>query len=135
MIILDASALYPLAKRSRHAWAEVAERLLAEEAAVLDLTLYEAANAALMEARRNIIHDPHRLIAAIARLAENLALIRVSPGDLEAVGRLAAELGLTVYDAAYVYYSRLHEARLVTGDKELLAKAGDGALSIDEWLT
>ena len=134
MIILDASALYPLAKRSHRAPAEVAERLLAEEAAVLDLTLYEAANAALVEARRNVVQDPHRLVAAIARLAENLTLLRVSPGDLGAIGRLAAELGLTVYDAAYIYYSRLHGAKLVTGDKEILARAGDVALSVDEWL-
>lgn len=53
MITLDASALYPLAKMAQESGVErAAERLLREEAAILDLALYEAANAALVEARR-----------------------------------------------------------------------------------
>lgn len=43
-------------------------------------------------------------------LAESLTLLRIKPGDVEAVERFAGELGLTVYDAAYVYYARLHGA-------------------------
>jgi len=134
LIILDASALYPLAKLAAGRLDAVAERLVVEEAAVLDLTLYEAVNAAVVEARRGLVEDLGRVLSSLALLAEALRVIRVEPGDLEAIGRLAAGLRLTGYDAAYVYYARRSGARLVTGDRELLRKAPDVAVSVEEWL-
>ncbi|BES81816.1 PIN domain-containing protein [Pyrodictium abyssi] len=112
----------------------VAEKLLEEEAAVLDLTLYEAANAAVIEARRGLVQEPHRLAAAVSRLAGHLAVLRIKPEDLEAISKLAEQLGLTAYDAAYVYYARLHGAKLLTSDKEILAKARDIAVGTSAWL-
>lgn len=134
MIILDASALYPLAKLLHSDAMRVAEKLLEEEVAVLDLTLYEAANAAVIEARRGLIREPHRLVAAVSKLARHLAILCVKPEDLEAISKLAEQLGLTAYDAAYVYYARLHGAKLVTSDKEILVKARDVAVDTSTWL-
>lgn len=134
MIILDASALYPLAKLSASNPLEAAKRLLEEDAAILDLTVYEVANAALMEARRGLIEDPLRFIKAFRVMAELLTMIRVEPGDVEEIARLARELGLTAYDAAYVYYARRHGARLLTGDGDILQAAPDVALDVEKWL-
>ncbi len=134
MIILDASALYPLAKLASGSPEAVAERLVAEEAAVLDLTLYEAANAAVIEARRGLVEGLGRVLRSLALLAESLTVIRVEPSDVEAIGRLAEEMRLTSYDAAYVYYARRLNALLVTGDRELLRKAPDVAVEVEAWL-
>ncbi len=134
MIILDASALYPLAKLASGSLETVSERLVAEEAAVLDLTLYEAANAAVIEARRGLVERLDRVLHSLAMLAEALDVIRIRPGDVEAIGRLAEEMRLTSYDAAYVYYARRLNALLVTGDRELLRKAPDVAVKVETWL-
>ena len=135
MIILDASALYPIAKTSIEKLLDIAERLIEEEASILDLTIYEAANAAIVEARRGIIEDPHRLVSAISTLASQLALIRVKPEDMNAISSLADKLKTTVYDAAYTYYTRLYRAKLITSDKEILEKAGDVTLDTREWIS
>ncbi len=134
MIILDASALYPLAKLSSTDPSSIAERLLREEAAVLDLTLYEAANAALIESRRGLVRDPAGLVAAVSKLASSIKIIRVDYRDVAEIVGLADELGLTVYDAAYVYYAKRYGAKLVTSDQEILGKAGDVAIETGEWL-
>lgn len=134
MIILDASALYPLAKLSLGDPTFVAEKMLEEEVAVLDLTLYEAANAVVVEARRGAISEPSRLIRAISEISKLLPVIRVDPGDLEGIAELAERLGLTVYDAAYVHFARAKGSKLITNDGELLRKAGDVAIELEEWL-
>jgi len=134
MIILDASVLYPLAKLSRDRVTTVADRLLREGATVLDLTLYEVANAAIIEARRGVIREPQRLVKAVSRLAEYLSIIRIEAKDLEAISKLAEELDLTAYDSAYIHYARKYKAKLLTNDKEILMKADDVAVSLDAWL-
>jgi predicted nucleic acid-binding protein len=134
LIILDASALYPLAKLLRNRVEEAAEKLLQEDVAILDLTLYEAANAAIIEARRGLIREPRRMIEAITRLAEQLKIIRTRPEDIEGISSEAERLGITAYDAAYIYYARLQGAKLVTSDKEILSKARDVAVSTEAWI-
>lgn len=133
MIIIDASALYPLVKLSQDSLVKVAERLL-EEAMILDLTLYEVANAIVIEVRRGFVKDPHRLITAISELVKHLTILRVKPEDLEAINKLAERLDLTSYDAAYIYYAKVHKAKLITSDKEILMKAKDIAVDTSSWL-
>ncbi len=134
MIILDASALYPLAKLSRGKEEFIANILVEEKTAILDLTLYETANAAVIEARRKLINDPLRLVKAVSTLIEYLTVIRINQNDLIPISTLARETGLTVYDAAYVYYAKKHGAKLITCDKEIITKANDIALDLKEWL-
>lgn len=133
MIVLDASALYPIAKSVSKGVAEPIKQLLEEGIAVLDLTLYEVVNAAVIEARRGRIRDLERVITTVSKLAECLEIIRVEPGDLKRISVLGEQLGLTAYDAAYVYYARLRKAKLLTNDEEILEKARDVAINTD-WL-
>ncbi len=134
MIILDASALYPLAKLSLGDPSIAAEKMLEEEVTMLDLTLYEAANAVIIEARRGLISEPSRLIRAISEISKLLPVIRVDSSDLKGITELAEQLGLTVYDAAYVHFARIKRSKLITNDGELLKKAGDVAVELREWL-
>ncbi len=117
-LLLDASALYPLAKMIADG-PRLAERLVGQ-VAMLDLTLYEACNAALVEYRRGLIGDPLRVCRFTARLAELVEVVRVEPDWLEDIERLAMEKRLTFYDAAYVYVASLYGYRLVTEDREIL---------------
>jgi len=133
LIILDASALYPIAKSVREGVTEPIRQLLEEGVAVLDLTLYEVVNAAVIEARRGRIRDVGQVVTAVSKLAKYLTIIRVGPEELKHVSELSEQLGLTAYDAAYVYYARLRKAKLLTNDGEVLEKAGDVAIST-EWL-
>ena len=132
MIILDASALYPIAKSIRKCLTESIKQLLEEGIAVLDLTLYEVVNAAVIEARRGRIRNLEQVVTAVSKLAKYLTIIRVEPEDLKHISALSEQLGLTAYDAAYVHYARLRKAKLLTNDKELLEKAKDVAIDA-EW--
>jgi len=134
LIILDASALYPLAKLSLSDPTLVAEKMLEEEVTVLDLTLYEAANAVIVGARRGLVSEPGRLIRAISEISKLLPVIRIDPSDLKGISELAEQMGLTVYEAAYVHFARVKGGRLITSDGELLRKAGDVAIELKEWL-
>jgi len=133
LIILDASALYPIAKFVREGATEAIKQLLEEGVAVLDLTLYEVANAAAIEARRGRIRNLEQVVTAVSKLAKYLTIIRVEPEDLKHISTLGEQLGLTAYDAAYVHYARLRKAKLLTNDKEILEKAKDVAIDTG-WL-
>ncbi len=134
MIILDASALYPLAKRALQEPEKIARVLVRSGIALLDLTLYEASNAAVVEARRGLVKDPSKIATAVAELAQHFTLIRIDPDHVTQITELAKKLKLTAYDAAYIYYARLYNAKLVTNDSEILEKAKDVAYSVSEWL-
>ena len=135
MIIIDASALYPLLKRFANNPDSLAERLLEEGAAILDLTMYEIGNASIIELRRGIIDDPLPLVKSLELMVlSGLKIIRVKSIDLEDICRVAKDLELTVYDASYVYYSMKYDAKLLTNDKEILAKAHHVAVKLDEWV-
>lgn len=58
MIILDTSALYPLAKKAVGGRVDVASKLVEEEAHLLDLTVYELGNAFVIEEGRGLLRDP-----------------------------------------------------------------------------
>ncbi len=130
-LLLDASALYPLAKLLASE-PRVAERV-AGDAAILDLTLYEACNAALVEHRRGLIRDPSRVCSYVSALASVVEVVRLDPDWLPDILRVALEKRLTFYDAAYVYVASIHGYTLVTEDREIL-RAYPGARRLSEAL-
>ncbi|AEM39061.1 hypothetical protein Pyrfu_1199 [Pyrolobus fumarii 1A] len=117
-LLFDASALYPLAKLLVKK-PYITEKLL-DRLAILDLTLYEACNAALIEHRRRLAQDPHRVCKFVANLAELIEVIRVQPAWLNGIMEVALKKRLTFYDAAYVYTATLYNYTLVTEDSDIL---------------
>jgi predicted nucleic acid-binding protein len=86
----------------------------------LDLTLYEIANVVGVKMS---LPDQARDIAqlVVARCQERL--VRVDPQLLLSVSLVAAEHGLTAYDAAYVAVADRHDWRLVSLDiRDLVSK-------------
>ena len=119
--LLDASALYPIII-SPYQYVDVLE-----EAAVLDLTLYEVGNAALVSWRRGLLRSYTEFMKSATKAVRILEVIRLGPEDLEGIARVAEETELTYYDSAYVYAARRLGLVLVTEDTEILRKAGDVA--------
>jgi len=123
MLLLDAS-VWIAAKDEKDRYFEFARPLVLDAAcqvAALDLTLYEVANG--LGARRG-----HRVAAAelcrliAARCAETMHSVDVRL--IESALDLAAEHGLTAYDAAYVAAARRHDWTLVSADIADLVSKG-----------
>lgn len=127
--LLDASALYPIIT-SPHQYLGVLE-----DSAILDLTLYEIGNAALVSWRRKLLRSYTEFMKAATKAMRLLEIIRLGPGDLEGIARVAEETGLTYYDAAYVYTARRRGLTLVTEDTEILGNARDVAKTLEELTT
>lgn len=90
--------------------------------AALDLTLYEVANA--VGARRR---QPEAAAALSRRIMESCGpggLVRIDASLVEAAASLAAEHGLTAYDAAYVAAARRDGMTLVSADVADLVSKG-----------
>jgi predicted nucleic acid-binding protein len=81
--------------------------------AALDLTLYEVANVAVVRWRSQL--DAERLVDLV-RLACTETLERAEDELLRLASALAAEHGLTVYDAAYVAAAKRRTWTLVSCD-------------------
>ncbi len=89
--------------------------------AALDLTLYEVANVAVFKWKS----DTHA--AELVCLVETACRKRLERVDQELVkeaSSLAADRGITVYDAAYVAASRRRGAQLVSADIADLVRPG-----------
>ncbi len=114
-VVVDASALGAIAFGEPEGKAMAAhlegETLLAP--ALID---YELTNVALKKARKRPETLPRLVLALQAALA--LPLSRVPVPGVEALA-LAAETGLTAYDASYLWLARSHDAELVTLDVPL----------------
>jgi predicted nucleic acid-binding protein len=123
MFLLDAS-VWIAAKDKADRYFDVAQPLVLDPAypiAALDLTFYEVANglgakrghhAAAAELCRTLAERcPDTIVSADARLIDT------------ALG-LAAEHGLTAYDAAYVAAARRHDWTLVSADIADLVSKG-----------
>jgi predicted nucleic acid-binding protein len=89
---------------------------------VLDLTFYELGNALLRGRAGASAEQTTTVLAALREIC-----LTITPGDedLALAGGLAAEHGLTFYDAAYAAVAQRRDAPLVTFDRRLLA-AGFG---------
>lgn len=81
--------------------------------AALDLTLYEVANVAIV---RSGSMEMAELLTGMLRRSAVGAIVSWNPEMLSAAGELAAEHGLTVYDAAYVATARALGWTLVSTD-------------------
>lgn len=84
---------------------------------VLDLTFYEIGNALLRGAARATAAQAATVLGA---LREICAVVTAGAEDVELAVTLAAEHGLTMYDAAYAAVARDRSALLVSLDRELL---------------
>ncbi|HEX3363173.1 MAG TPA: type II toxin-antitoxin system VapC family toxin [Solirubrobacterales bacterium] len=92
----------------------------ARPAAVLDLTLYEIANA--VGARRGDLHMLARIFRSVEQRCFE-SVVRADPVLVEMVAGIAVEHGLTAYDAAYVGVARRYEWQLVSTDiRDLVSK-------------
>ncbi len=126
--LLDTSALYPLAKSWRHAY-DIVSR-----SAVLDLTLYEVGNAVWKEYVLGLLANYKKVVENLTQVLQLMTIIRIAPRDIPYIEELALRHKLTFYDASYVYYARKLGLKLLTNDSEILSKASDVALNINDVL-
>ena len=124
--LLDTSALYPIILEPYKYTG------ILEDSAILDLTLYEIGNAALMSWRRGLLRSYTRFMKSATKAMRILEIIRLGPEDIEGIARVAEETGLTYYDSAYVYAARKLGLVLVTEDTEIIRKARDVAKTLKE---
>ncbi len=135
-LLLDASVwLAALDTDDRHHGAarEILEASAADAVvlAALDLTLYEVANVAVVRWRSRAQADQ---LVDLVGLACPHTLERVDDELLKRATAVAADHGLTVYDAAYVALARRHDWTLVSADMGDLVRPGH-AVSPDDALT
>jgi predicted nucleic acid-binding protein len=89
--------------------------------AAMDLTFYEVAN--VMGARMSQKKEARYLLEMLAtRCGDDI--VSVDTGLLDAALEIAAEHGLTAYDAAYVAAARRHDWTLVSADIADLVSKG-----------
>lgn len=89
--------------------------------AALDLTLYEVAN--VMGSRRNQPREARYLLQTLeTRCGDDI--VAVGPELIQSAIDVAAEHGLTAYDAAYVAAARRHGWTLVSADVADLVSKG-----------
>lgn len=89
--------------------------------AALDLTLYEIGNA--MGAKRKQLEEARFLLRTlVTRCGDDI--VAVDSGLIDSALEIAAEHGLTAYDAAYVAAARRHEWTLVSADIADLVSKG-----------
>jgi predicted nucleic acid-binding protein len=121
--LLD-SSVWVAARSPEERFAEAARELVLDagrRTAALDLTLYEVANA--IGAKRGDALGAARACRSI-ELRCGRDFVRVDAGLMEATADLAAEHGLTAYDAAYVAVARRYDWQLVSTDVEDLVSRG-----------
>jgi len=120
--LVDASVWVSLVERES-AYREGAVALIREQApslSVLDLTLYEVANA--IGVKQGDAKEANRVNRLLLRCCGNRVL-PVKAELVEAALQIAADHGLTAYDAAYVAAARHHGLTLVSADiRDLVSK-------------
>ena len=122
MFLVDASVWVSLAE-SGSPYREPAMSLLREQGpslSALDLTLYEVANA--IGVKQGNADEASRVNRLLLKCCGDRVL-KVDVELVEAALQIAAEHGLTVYDAAYVAAARRHGLTLVSVDvRDLVSK-------------
>jgi predicted nucleic acid-binding protein len=123
VLLLDAS-VWVAAKDADDRYFEASRVLVLDPrrpVASLDLTLYEVANVVGGRWRqRDAARDLCRTI--VARCDDRL--VAIDPGLIDSAVDIAAEHGLTAYDAAYVAVARRHGWTLVSTDVVDLVSEG-----------
>jgi predicted nucleic acid-binding protein len=123
MRLIDASVWVAIADPTDrfHKQAHAIVANVDEPLAALDLTLYEVAN--VMGPKKGQPREGRALLNLIGmRCRHNL--VAADPELLDAALELAAEHGLTAYDAAYVAAARRNEWTLVSADIADLVSKG-----------
>jgi predicted nucleic acid-binding protein len=92
-----------------------------KDAGALDLTLYEVANTVGSKWRNE--QEAVRLCRSVERLCAQ-RMVRIDRDLIEASIEVAAEHGLTSYDAAYVAVARCYDWQLVSTDVKDLVSQG-----------
>ena len=93
-----------------------------------ELIFYEIGNVAWKCAKFGRLNDEDAAMA-LAKTAGLLAEVQQSL-DYVSIYRLAAETGLTFYDASYVWLARSRDLKLRTRDKEVLRICPDVAVKM-----
>jgi predicted nucleic acid-binding protein len=117
MYLFDSSAIINLVKRGYL-------KPLAE-GVTLDLAVYEALNAVWKECYLLKHLDEEtagRLLSILGRVFDVITVASIR-GEEAGVFELAVKEGLTVYDAAHLYYAYKNKLVLVTDDRKLGEKA------------
>jgi len=134
--VLDASAIGALLEKMKDKGL-----IYLKGSLILDLTLYELGNIIWKACRlRRVISEEEALEGAndLAKVLELASRVQFKGGDVEEVMRLALSLGLTFYDASYLYLAKSKDYVLVTEDEDLLrqaAVAGVRAIRVEEYLS
>jgi predicted nucleic acid-binding protein len=108
---------------------------------ILDLTLYELGNVIWKACRlRRVISEKEAMegVKALAKVLELTSRVELKGREMEEVMKLALGLGLTFYDASYLYLAKSKDCVLVTEDEELLRQAvvaGVRAISVEKYLS
>jgi len=123
-IVLDASiaVAWFLPDESSEAAAGILEQLEATDAHVPAIWPLEVGNALLTAERRKRITTAER-VAFLEQLAAVPIVVDQAPAieDLPAIGALAYEHGLSIYDACYLHMAKTRGLRLATFDRTLRA--------------
>jgi predicted nucleic acid-binding protein len=123
VFLLDAS-VWIAAKVRTDRYTDTARSLVVDAAcpvAALDLTLYEVANG--LGVRQGRRHEAVELCRLVVERC-GVSLLPADPKLIDSALRLAADHGLTAYDAAYVAAARRHEWTLVSTDIADLVSKG-----------
>jgi predicted nucleic acid-binding protein len=120
VLLLDASVwLAAIDEGDRYYASSRAITLAGDELAVLDLTLYEVANVVT----RRFKQVAPATAAVQAVLPASGRILRADADTIADTVGIAAEHGLTAYDAAYVAAARRHDWTLVSTDiKDLVGR-------------
>ncbi len=122
MLLVDASVWVSLVEREG-LYREAAMSLIREQAqplSALDLTLYEVANA--VGVKQGDTNEARRVNRLLLRCCRDRVLA-VETELVDSALQIAADHGLTAYDAAYVAAARGHGMTLVSTDiRDLVSK-------------
>ncbi len=113
MILYDASAFF----------VHLEKKSIDYTAFILDLTYYEVGNILwkhICKLKTITLGESKEPLQIIQNWQNTISLEK---SELPAILELAAELGLSFYDAAYVFYAKKHGFTLHTCDKSLYEKA------------
>jgi predicted nucleic acid-binding protein len=94
---------------------------VAKPVAAMDLTFYEVAN--VIGARKRQLEEARHLLRFLAQRCGD-QIVAIDSGLIESALDVAAEHGLTAYDAAYVAAARRHGWTLVSADIADLVSKG-----------
>jgi predicted nucleic acid-binding protein len=91
----------------------------------IDLAKYETFNAILVLSRRGLLRDEEvsRVVNYAEKILSKIKVLNVDVREMRGIYEIACQLGLTVYDVAYLYIAKKLGGVLITEDRELLSKS------------